>query len=321
MNKKKVFHKFTTNTQTNNNYDFTTAYDAMLKRAVNDDDILKIYETFIKKSTSKQFSLKLTSLETFSQNLFSSKTKNILNFKNRNLYYYANDILIILIKRLDCDYRIELLIYDFIQKYGKFLTALKLSRTGYSPFNTLCWTSRKLPFSIFNNVATMLHNLGYDIFLENKMGETCIEALINKLRSDNKFSVEVFTQRYFSLINLTDRQIVNTLKFSITHLIVELSLDEAIQDSMIIKKYLDRLTFCVTKNFYLCYTTLIYRLAALRNEGKHDQVDDIKKILVLLNNRSLQDYKNDTKLEELYLYLVSLNKTTTLNFTELITTI
>lgn len=308
------------NIKYNNNNDscvFDNAYTTMFKNAKNDDDILKIYEIYIKKNTSRQFALKLVALETFIQTLFSTKLNN--NLKNRSIYYYSNDILVVLIKQLDRDYRIELLIYDFIQKYGKFLTALKMSRFGYSPLNTLCWTSRKLPASIFNNIMIVLHNIGFDIFMENKMGETCIESLINKLRSDNKFTIEIFTQRYLSLINLTERQVLYNFKTSMIQLITHLDYG----DENLINKHLNRLIFCFYKNFHACYNTLIFRLSSLTTKDK--ELETIKKILILINNKNInKDFLQNSTLHELYFYFVYNNKEiikSSLDFTLLINSI
>lgn len=148
MVKNKVFHKFgNSNTEKqvyNNDNEFNNIYTIMIKNAKSEDDVLRILEMFIKKNTCKKIALKLVTLENFIQVIFAPKISGFNNnYKDRSIYYYINEILHLLIKRIDRDYRLELLIYDVVKKYNKFITALKVCRYGYTPLNTLCWASHK----------------------------------------------------------------------------------------------------------------------------------------------------------------------------------
>lgn len=317
MVKSKIFHKFSgeSNFNEETKYDtgFSSIYTNMIKTSRTDDDVLKILELFIKKNTCKKFALKLATIEKFTLVVFSSKIKGNL-FKDRSIYYYINEILHLLLKYLDRDYRIELLIYDLVQKYGKFLTVLKICKFGYTPFNALIWSSRKLPFSIFDNLTKMLHNLGYDVFMENKMGESSLEALLTKFSEDNKFSVEVFTQRYFALTNISERQILNTLTQSINKLCQE-SNQETNKD-----KYLNRVIFCFSKNFYLCYNALIFRIEDLKSKKDFKTLDKTLTILSQVSNKEINPccQTNDKSMYELYLFFVSENIKNKFDFTEFV---
>jgi len=314
----KVFYKFGNSnveeSNDNNDNELNSIYANMIKNAKSENDVLRILEIFVKKNTCKKFGLKLIALENFVKIIFSPKISGCNNnYKDRSIYYYINEILHILIKRIDRDYRIELLIYDIIKKYDKFITALKVCKYGYTPLNTLCWASHKLPFNIFENLTKTFHQLGYDIFMENKLGESSLESLISKFKEDDKFSAEVFTQRYLILTNVTDRQILHILTSTINNLIKLETTKENIRN-----KYINRIIFCFIKNFNLCYNAIIFRLADLENRKEQIILEKTINILSLVSNKNpKQIYENNASIttsnnlpqamimQELYMFFVS----------------
>jgi len=298
---KKKFYKFNGKTGYNIS-EYSSFYKNILKRAETEFDILKIFEIFIKKNINQISVLKLDLLEKFILSLLTKKKVKAIVSDELDVSSYSNEILHLLIKFLPKDLRLETLIYDFVNKYGTILKGI--SKYGYYPFNTLCWSSSELPVNIFNNVAKILHAIGHDIFSENKTNETCIESL-NKSKISNQLNDEIFSSRYFTLLDLTNKQIASTFISSINALT---------KSDLYEEKYLHRILFCFLKNFNLCYQTFILRMIDLKEKN----LINIKtKMITILEQINQINIKNIDPSSELYLFFAN-EKNENNDFTELI---